>query len=236
MPSPESPSSESFEEYPLTRNEYISAMVHFYRGEMNRAMVWRTRLDTSTNWAVLTTGAMLSFAFSQPHARAHAALLLANVLVACFLGFEARRYRYFDVWRSRIRMLEENFYIPIIRRSLVSPRSDWREWVAEDLDHPTFKITFIQAVGMRLRRNYIWLFLATFAAWLVKVEIHPGAADSLGETVSRMAIGPAPGAVVLVAVLLFYALLLALTLGARRPRGPSDEVEGVEKAMDHWKT
>ena len=68
------------------------------------------------------------------------------------------------------------------------------------------------------------------------LEIHPDPATSLRETVSRMAIGPAPGGLVLIGVLAFYAFLLALTLGARRPRGPSDEVEGVEKAMDHWKT
>lgn len=27
----------SFEDYPLTRSEYIAAMVHFYRGERSRA-------------------------------------------------------------------------------------------------------------------------------------------------------------------------------------------------------
>ena len=41
--------TESFESYPLTRTEYINAMVHFYRGEMHRSQVWRTRLDTTTN-------------------------------------------------------------------------------------------------------------------------------------------------------------------------------------------
>ena len=44
-------------------------------------------------------------------------LLLANLLVTVFLGFEARRFRYFDVWRSRMRMLEENFSIPGVDRA-----------------------------------------------------------------------------------------------------------------------
>ena len=43
--------SPAFEDYPLTRQEYISAMVHFYRGEMYRSQIWRQRLDTTTNWA-----------------------------------------------------------------------------------------------------------------------------------------------------------------------------------------
>ncbi|MGH8165107.1 MAG: DUF2270 domain-containing protein, partial [Rhodanobacteraceae bacterium] len=31
---------------------YVAALSHFYRGELGRIMVWRTRLDTTINWAV----------------------------------------------------------------------------------------------------------------------------------------------------------------------------------------
>ena len=31
---------------------YVNAMSHFYRGEMGRIMVWRQRLDVTTNWAI----------------------------------------------------------------------------------------------------------------------------------------------------------------------------------------
>src|SRR5690348_3936419 len=111
---------------------------------MHRASVWRGRLDTTTNWAPVTSGGMLFFAFCAPdHSRV--TLLLANFLALMFLTYEARPFRYFDVWRSRVWMLEENFFLPIIRRSLVSPRSDWREWVAEDLDQPKFKISLLEA-------------------------------------------------------------------------------------------
>jgi uncharacterized membrane protein len=226
----------SFEAYPLTRNEYITSIVHLYRGEMQRATAWRARLDATTNWAVVTSGAMLSFAFSQPTPGAHVSLLLANVLVLNFLGFEARRFRYFDVWRSRIRMMEENFFLPILRRNLVSPRSDWSEWVAEDLDHPTFKFTFLQAVGMRLRRNYAWLFLAILIAWFTKLELHPFPAQDFAEIVQRMDIGSVPGPAVLAIVVFFEMALGVIFIAAKRQRGPSDEVEGLEKAMEHWKT
>ena len=30
----------------------IGALAHLYRGEMYRSTVWRTRLDTTTNWSV----------------------------------------------------------------------------------------------------------------------------------------------------------------------------------------
>src|SRR2546429_7798710 len=43
--------------------EFSTAMGHFYRGEVQRSNTWRTRLDNTTYWAVLTVGGALSFAF-----------------------------------------------------------------------------------------------------------------------------------------------------------------------------
>jgi len=40
-------------------------MVHFFRAEVQRANVWRQRLDTTTNWAVVTTGAAIALAFNK---------------------------------------------------------------------------------------------------------------------------------------------------------------------------
>lgn len=225
------PPEEPFEEFPLTREEYISAMTHFYRGELGRADAWRSRLDPTTNWAVVTAGGMLSIAFTSPQRSSHVTILLAMVLVTIFLGFEARRFRYFDVWRSRVRMMEENFFIPIIRRNLVSPRSDWRASVAEDLDRPTFKITLLQAVGIRLRYNYLWIFYAILLAWIAKLHIHPEPARSPGQLLDRMAVGPVSGTVVLTIILLYYAVISWLAL---RGRG-RDEIRGFESDLWHWK-
>src|SRR5687768_13018721 len=77
-----------------TPSEFNTAMAHFYRGEVSRANTWRIRLDTTTNWAVLTTGATLSFAFSLP-TNPHFVILINTVLVGFFLFMEARRYRYY---------------------------------------------------------------------------------------------------------------------------------------------
>jgi uncharacterized membrane protein len=231
----EYPPSTSFEDYPLTRTEYINALSHFYRGERSRADAWRARLDPTTNWAVVTTGGMLSFAFSSPN-HSHVTLLLANWLVLIFLGFEARRFRYFDVWRSRVRMLEENFFIPIIRRNLVSPRSTWRESVAQDLDQPKFKLTFLHAVAIRLRYNYIWILLVILVAWLAKLGIHPGPAAGVGVIIDRMGVGPLSSTLVLCAVASFYSLAIWLVIWVGGQRGGSDEVRGLETAIEHWKT
>src|ERR1043165_7100630 len=49
---------------------YVNAMSHFYRGELGRIMVWRQRLDVTTNWAITSSTAFLTFSFSSrkvPH-------------------------------------------------------------------------------------------------------------------------------------------------------------------------
>lgn len=228
------PKPPSFEDYPLTRQEYINALVHFYRGEMYRSQIWRTRLDTTTNWAVLTTAAMVSFAFGEPE-HAHIILLLANLLITVFLCHEARRYRYFAVYRARVRMLEENFFLPILTRELVSPIADWRTSVAHDLDQPKFKTTYFQAIGFRLQRNYLWIFLILLLAWLVKLFVHPTPAAALGEVFGRMAVGPVPPWFVLTSGLTFYGLMFAALIASQRRGIPVDEIKGLEHDLGHWK-
>src|SRR6476660_10111302 len=84
----------------------IGALAHLYRGEVYRSTMWRTRLDATTNWAVLTLGIALSVTFS-PQNASPLPLLLAGILCIVFLIFEARRYRYFNVWRARARWMEK---------------------------------------------------------------------------------------------------------------------------------
>jgi uncharacterized membrane protein len=235
VPEQEAGVRSDFEDHPLKRSEYIAAMVHFYRGERSRADSWRARLDPTTNWAVVTTGGMLSFAFSHPE-NSHVSLLLANLLVAVFLGIEARRFRYFDVWRERVRMLEENFFSPIIRRNLVSPRQDWRERVADDLDRPTFKLTFLQAVAIRLRFNYIWIFLVILLTWIAKIYLHPTLANTPAEAFERLRIGPVSGWGMLALVAVFYGVAITLALwGGQQRHASIHEVHGLEQQLDHWK-
>lgn len=223
----------AFEEYPLTRPEYISALVHFYRGEMHRSQVWRTRLDMTTNWAVVTTAATISFTFGDP-THPHIILLLSNLIITVFLFHEARRFRYFAVYRARVRMLEENFFLPLLRRDLHSPMSDWGGRVATDLDQPKFKTTLFQAVGFRLSRNYLYMFLLIFIAWIVKLFVHPTQATSLGVIYERMSVGPLPGWLVLLCGLGFLGGMIAALFAAWRAGLPVDEVTGLEQDLEHW--
>ncbi len=213
-----------FEEFPLSRPEYISALVHLYRGELARANLWRSRLDTTTNWAVLITMGLLSYAFNSPE-NSHASMLVGMLMVGHFLLLEARRYRVCDVWNSRLRMIEENFYGPILTRDLQSPRGHWGKLVAADLLHPRYKISFLQAVRARLTRNYAALFSLLLLAWIVKVSIHPKSIFHGALLAENLALGPLPAWLLVFLVTLPYAAILAVFLFVDRVSHPESEWE-----------
>lgn len=185
---PPGPGSVDYESTPLSRAEYISAVVHLYRGELSRANSWRIRLDNTTNWAVLTTAGILTFTFGE-ESHSHFVLLVGMAMVSIFLGFEARRFRFADVWRARVRKIEENFYGPILRRDPVSPESGWGELVADDLFHPSFKITRTTALRMRFKRNYWPIYSVLLISWMLKLALHPEPAQGWSELRFRLAMG-----------------------------------------------
>src|SRR3990172_3747675 len=136
----------------------IGALAHLYRGEMYRSKIWRSRLDGTTNWAVGTTGIGLSVTFSNP-TNSPLTLILVGFLVLVFLLIEARRYRYFDIWRTRVRLLEVCFFGPMLRGEGVRTDNGWEDALGRDYDRLRFHISFLEAFGRRLQRNYAWIFL-----------------------------------------------------------------------------
>lgn len=206
--------------YHLKASEFTTAMVHFFRAEVHRANVWRQRLDATTNWAVVTTGAAISFAFSE--AQGYSAVLLLNmVLITMFLWMEARRYRYYELWSSRIRLMETDFFAAMLVPPF-SPSPDWAESLAEQLLQPHFSISMQEAFGRRLRRNYWWLFLVLTLAWAGILYLHPSPAADFSEIIQRAAIGPLSGGWVIAAALSYVAGMLLfgiLTVGLHEASG-----------------
>ncbi|MEO1252162.1 MAG: DUF2270 domain-containing protein [Pseudomonadota bacterium] len=174
----------------------IGALAHLYRGEVYRSTIWRTRLDTTTNWSVVTLGLALSIVYSSPTASA-LPLLLVGILIAMFLILEARRYRYFNVWRARARWIETNFYAPMLLRSTPPAPGEWQDILARDYLTPQYHIGFWRALGRRIRRNYMWIFSFQAVAYFGKIVIHPTPLSSVDEFFGRMTLGPLPGYVVL---------------------------------------
>ena len=151
---------------------------------------------------MVTLGIALSVTFSSQQA-SPLPLLLAGVLCIIFLIFEARRYRYFNVWRARARWMEKNFYAPMLRGEGLGPDADWPQVLARDYVEPRHHITFARAIGRRLRRNYIWILGIQTLAYYGKIAIHPVPVSSLSELVQRASVGPIPGELMLLAGIVF---------------------------------
>lgn len=199
-------------------------------------MVWRERLDTTTNWAVLTMAGVLSYSFSSADHN-HVIILLSNLIMLFFLLIEARRYRYFEVYRARVRLLEENVLLPIITRDLDSPMRQWREMITSDLHSPKFKSTLLEAIGFRLRRNYLFVFLLIFGAWWIKLTLHPTNAFSWNQLYERMSIGWLPPWMVLAFQMIFLPALVAIVaiVSFRRRGIAEDEIQGLEPRRARFK-
>lgn len=187
----------------------LGALAHLYRGEVYRSTIWRTRLDMTTNWSVVSLGLALSLSFADADATA-LPLILVGPLAALFLALEARRYRYFNVWRARARLMETDFYAPMLLGEGGHRDGRWDRLLVDDLRRPRFHISYLRAVGRRLRRNYSWIFLIQAAAYAGKIAIHPDGLDSVEEALARAAIGPVPGWAVFAGGALFHGGWLTL--------------------------
>jgi uncharacterized membrane protein len=206
----------------LTRSPIeANALVHLYRAEVGRMTTYRVRLDTTTNWALSSSLLAATFTLGNPQVT-HAAFLFVMGLIFFFLQLEARRFRAYEGSRRRVQLLEAGFYSELLGEA------GWPTWSAELLEllrRPTPPISRQGALGWRLRRNYVWIYLAVLAAWLAKLGSAGWPAAGLPEYVERATVGMLPGWLVMLAVLGFYAWLASLTLqaGRRDPLG-DDEV------------
>src|SRR5437016_7093065 len=207
----------------LSPSEFNTAMSHFYRGEVQRSNVWRTRLDTTTYWAVFTSAATLSFAFSSA-SNPHFLIPINSILVAIFLVMEGRRYRYYEIWASRVRVIETGYLAQMLAPESVPRDQEWASHLASDLLTPHFTISEWEAIGRRLRRNYIWIFMLLALSWNLKVYLYPGPAANFEEFLQRATVGLVPGWIVFIIGFIFNATIFFFAVGTIRLREATGEV------------
>ena len=181
----------------------IGALAHLYRAEVYRSTIWRQRLDMTTNWAVVSTGIAFSVSFANEQA-SPLPIVLVGLLSAMFLVLEARRYRYFYVWKFRARMIEITNYVPMLRGQGAQIAMDKGTALSDDYLRPRHRISGMRAIGRRLRRNYGWLFVIQAAAYYAKIGMHPTDVGSVEEYLYRAHIGPIPGWLALIAGIAFH--------------------------------
>jgi uncharacterized membrane protein len=211
---------------PSSSAETITVVAHFHRAEIARMGSWRDRIDRTSNWAITVVAAMLSVSLSTPNAH-HGVLLFAMLLVFLLLRIEARRYRFFDVYRARVRQFERYYFAQIF-----APAADfsanWQQILGQGLREPRFRISYADAFSRRLRRNYIWMFVILLIAWVLKIMTPQGSDDrvsldlvpSLSDAVANASLGPVPGWMIMIGVGLFYASLVYAYV---RPMDDADE-------------
>ncbi|MCW5981077.1 MAG: DUF2270 domain-containing protein [Bryobacteraceae bacterium] len=202
---------------PSNSQEQVNSIAHYYRGELSRMIAWRDRLDHTTNWAIAASAGMLSVSLSSPDQH-HGIILCCVGIVFLLLGIESRRYRFFDVSRRRVRLLEQNYYARIFVRTDAEYQADWRDALSRDLLEPRYHLTVTQAMGQRLRRNYGWIFLVLLTAWWLKVStdiLNPRTGETrfvhtLDQLLRNAAISYIPGWLVAGGVALFAGWLVYL--------------------------
>lgn len=186
-----------------------SSLAHLYRGEIHRMQFWRERLDQTTYWAIVVMSAILTWTFSS-RTNPHYILLLGMAAVTAFLVIEARRFRGYDVWRGRVRMLQKNTFAYGLDPADGLDDPMWRTELSQDYRTPTIKISAEEAIAHRLRRVYLLLFTIMLGAWIIRVS-----AFATRSWPASAAIGQIPGLVVTGTVAVFYLIAVCIAV---RPR------------------
>ena len=167
-------------------SSFHMSIAHLYRGEMHRMTVWRTRIDTTSNWAVLLTIGLTTFTLGSQQVPAYI-LLLGLALVGICMYLEAHRYQHLHHSKWRIRLLEARYFTELLAPR-VSRVGTWRRQLAADLARPRYTLGLVLAMRMRLRRNYLLLTHFITAVWLTKLFIHPHTPVDVYEYWARFAL------------------------------------------------
>ncbi len=202
---------------------FHTAIAHLYRAEMQRMTVWRTRLDTTTHWAILLTAGITTFALGSRETP-HVVMLLGLAILTICMAIEGRRYQHLNHSRWRIGLLEHNYFAGWLCPDDPPLEPSWRRQLAADLVRPHITIDFWLATRLRLRRNYLMLCYFVTAVWLTKVFVHPSNTSDLTEFYRRLAVGSfLPSWFVAITAVLF--VLGVTLLGVTTPS---------EEALENW--
>lgn len=201
---PEAPEEREIGREMVDRSTGLGSVVaHLYRGEVAREVSWRERLDSTTNWAVTVIAGILAYAFSSADV-AHTIVLVGMGVGIVFLLIEARRFQQYDVWRSRVRSMQENLFANALDPSEGVEQRDWRRQLSDDYRTPTVKMPLRTALAHRLRRVYLLLLFGLLVVWLFRLN---SADESL---VQAAAMSNTPGWIVLGVVIVGYLSLVVI--------------------------
>jgi len=170
----------------LKANELNISLIHLYRGELSKAVVYRRRLDQTCNWAITISSAMMGFSFSN-HTLPHwvYAVILFQVIV--FLVLDTRRYAVYQACKQRVRIMELGYYCGVILPACWTPSTaetsqrqraeaipetiGWERRLHDVLVRGRSPLSFWHAAVLRFRRVYAWIMLSVLIGWHVKMYV-----------------------------------------------------------------
>jgi uncharacterized membrane protein len=155
-------------------------------------------------------------------------------LILALLGIESRRYRYYDLWRARVRMLEAGYLAPLLDPQRAPLGYRWRELLNQDLLTPAFKVSRTEAIGRRFMRGHMYLMGILVAGWCLKLIIHPQPLAGTEEFFQRASLGMIPGEAVAGLILVGLAALLAVGFWVRKYRRASGRATQLAETADEW--
>ncbi|MFC4986246.1 DUF2270 domain-containing protein [Saliphagus infecundisoli] len=199
-----------------------------YRGELDRETTWRSRLDQTTTWSVTVMAAILTWAFSSGD-NPHYIILIGVLAVGTFLSIEARRYRDYDVYRARVRLIQGNLLANTLNPETGVEHENWRAKLSEDYQRPTLKVTTFEALSNRLRRIYLPLLTVLVLAWVFRITAFVPAEEWL----TTASIAAVPGWIIVGMLAVCYSGAVAI---AYWPRDREAMGEFREGETGEWKT
>lgn len=172
--------------------------------------------------------AILTWAFSSTD-NPHYIILIAGLVVTTFLFIEARRYRDYDVYRARVRLMQQNLLAAALDPDAPVDNADWRVELSDDYRRPTVKVSTLEALANRLRRIYLALFTVLVLAWAFRITAFVPS-DAWLESAS---IALVSGEVVVAVCALWYLAAVAIGLWPRERQAKGEFREGEH---GEWKS
>lgn len=202
-------------------------LIHHYRAMVGRADTWRMRMDATTNWAIVATAAVISFALGNS-AVPHYGVFISSLLTLSFLALEARRLTFYHLWQRRVLILERGLIRPALWSGCADGppgtalgEADFREALDPHLGSTIPIMPLWKAAARRLRRVYVYLLGVQLIAWIFKLVSDPTPATSFAEVSARAQVAGLPGPVVFVIVgACFVAAAVAAIVFGRRDWRP----------------
>ena len=124
----------------------------------------------------------------------------------------------------------------------IPPDKEWADHISADLLAPHFTISEWEAIGRRLRANYLWIFLLLALSWALKIYIHPAPIPTLTPEdrrtfwdifERRATVGLAPGWLVILVGVVYNSLIVFVAFSTMKLRDSSSEVLPLESFEWH---